>query len=182
MYTPGALSAIFDNSNNDNSDINEKSSDKLVQLFTKKIPNKHASLNISNNEQLSGDAVKEASNKKKRSTDKNNKIKSESGSNLEDIQQIGPIIIPSNAQKIDEDDEEINEVKPKYSKPSRKYQVIEEDKKKSQFDSEKESRTVFVGNVPNNISEKILRRKVILIKQLGRTGTVTLTVQFEHNY
>ena len=170
VYTPGALSAIFNNSKSEVSDAKEKSDEKLVKLFSKTSSNKRSFQNITADETSDNPTAKKLKSKQKKEKVKKNKIKEENKIEI-DTKIIGPTIIPSTENVVDEyekenepesnEDEEFDQEKPKYTKPSRKYQVREEDKKKPQFDDEKESRTIFVGNLPNNITGKILKRKVI---------------------
>ena len=171
VYTPGALSAIFNNSKSEVSDAKEKSDDKLVKLFSKASSNKRNYQNTITTDETSDNATaKKLKSKPKNDEAKKNKVKEENKIEI-DTKIIGPTVIPS-AQSVEEElqkendpesneDEEFDQEKPKYTKPSRKYQVKEEDKKKPQFDDEKESRTIFVGNLPNKITGKILKRKVI---------------------
>ena len=167
-YTPGALSSIFNNSKSDKSEVNEKSDKKLVKLFSKKTSNKRDSQNNITSDSVL-DNVTEKKSKSIKSSD--NEEKQEKIKQKNEISQkhelIGPTIIPSSHEdKLDSkdldsnEDEILDEAKPKYTKPSRKYQVKEEDKKTPQFDAEKESRTIFVGNLPNSITGKILKRQV----------------------
>ena len=169
VYTPGALSALFNDSKSEVSDAKEKSDDKLVKLFSKTSSNKRSFHNITTDETSDNATAEKLKSKQKKDEVKKKKIKEENKIEI-DTKIIGPTIIPS-TENVDEyakenepesnEDEDFDQEKPKYTKPSRKYQVREEDKKKPQFDDEKESRTIFVGNLPNNITGKILKRKVI---------------------
>jgi len=181
VYTPGALSAIFNNSKSEVSDAKEKSDEKLVKLFSKTSSNKRNYQNTITTDETSGNATaKKLKSKPKNDEAKKNKVKEENKIEI-DTKIIGPTVIPS-AQSVEEElqkendpesneDEEFDQQKPKYTKPSRKYQVKEEDKKKPQFDDEKESRTIFVGNLPNKITGKMLKRK---FKEHGEIESVRI--------
>ena len=173
VYTPGALSAIFNNSKSDEDDIQEQSNEKLVKLFSKTSSHKHDSSTNAIKQETSN-TVSDGQSSKKDKIRKKGKTKDiVTETTLEkDFNVIGPTVISSkdNAETIsesksspksDDEDEDIGQDKPKYTGPSRKFQVIAEDKKKHQFDDEQESRTIFVGNLPNNIQGKMLKRKVM---------------------
>jgi len=171
VYTPGALSAIFDNSKCDKDDIQEQSNEKLVKLFSKTSSRTHDSLTNATKQETSNTVTDGQSSKKDKNRKKEKTKDNVTETTIEkDFNVIGPTVISSkdnsetisvseSSTRLDDDDEDIDQDKPKYTGPSRKFQVIAEDKKKHQFDDEQESRTIFVGNLPNNIQGKILKRK-----------------------
>ena len=195
-YTPGALGALFHNSSsNDKSVKKTKSSATLSELFKKKSKPKDVSKKVVVHEMRNSKPViekTEASSKTQPLKEtheivnvSNSKIVGKNFSANKDIESfniIGPTVIPSNdntysAAKLSkkgkrkrntEDATDTDEFpgESKYTGPSRKFQVIEEDKKKPLLDLEKESRTIFVGNLPSSVTGKILKRKVINSKCL----------------
>lgn len=57
-----------------------------------------------------------------------------------------------------DEDEDEEEAKPR--KLSRRFQVRQEDKKEKKLDPEKEARTIFVGNLPSDISALAVKKLV----------------------
>lgn len=198
-YTPGALGALFNGSSSSDKSVKKsKGSDNLIELFSKKKIVKVSDIKKSKaNEadQIKTPSGQSQSNPKPKkvfnaanlnNTDREPKdLVNIDGSNI-----IGPTVIPSkensrsssvrskknqtnkrkrNNEEIGDEDE-IQE-DPKYSGPSMKYKVIEEDKKQPKFDAEQEGRTVFVGNLPSTITGKILKRK---FKEHGEIETVRI--------
>lgn len=191
-YTPGALGALFHNvSSNDTSAKKAKSSATLSELFKRKsghkdVPKEFGVHEIQNSKSVIGrtEATSRAQTlqESQESINASNlKIVGKNFNANKDINSfniIGPTVIPSkdNAYSTSklpkkgkrkrniEDSTYTDEssVEPQYTGPSRKFQVIEEDKKQPLIDLEKELRTIFVGNLPKSITGKILKRKVIL--------------------
>ena len=182
-YTPGALGALFSNTSRD--DIKGKSSESLIKLFSKKTftPKLRKSDSIAANGGTLNCEVQETKSKHDSTSVVNiaNDIKCEvkytNTSPPETLNIIGPTVIPSKIEicssaqgqkkhkrkrKNDYTSVDVVEENSKYSGPSRKFQVLNEDAKKPQFDTETEARTVFVGNLPIKITGKILKQKVIL--------------------
>ena len=70
-----------------------------------------------------------------------------------------------------EDDDEEDEIK-KYTQPSRKFQINNEEKNKNkERDSEQEARTVFIGNLPGSITTKTLKN---VFAEIGKIETIRL--------
>ena len=182
-YTPGALNALFNNSaSNDKSEKSSKGSGNLIELFSKKNKVKNS---LQKSKVNGEDASKTPIGKTEPNYKPNKLANAAKFKNIDSPKDqvkvavpniIGPTVIPSkenlhssskrlkNAKrkKYNEEIEGEDGVLegPTYSGPSLKYKVIEEDKKAPKFDEEKEGRTVFVGNLPNTITGKILKRKV----------------------
>ena len=76
----------------------------------------------------------------------------------------------SEKKEANEDDEE-DEIK-KYTQPSRKFQINNEEKNKTkERDSEQEARTVFIGNLPGTITTKTLKN---VFAEIGKIETIRL--------
>ena len=183
-YTPGALGALMSSSvNKDNEGKSSNASINLVELFKTKNLDKNKNSKIIKPVAIEHkeEVVKPQHGKQKSKNEKFIDAKCEIA--VEDsaqdgckdlINNIGPTVIPSrnskhtdqlpNKEKRNKTVTESNLDDPNqdstFSGPSLKFKVIEEDKKQRQHDPEKEARTVFVGNLPSNITGKTLKRKV----------------------
>ena len=183
-YTPGALGALMTSSaKKDNEGKSSNVSTNLVELFkTKNLDeNKNSKIikpvTIANKKKVDKPEHVKQKSKNEKPIDAKCEIAVEASAQDECkdlINTIGPTVIPSRDSKhtdqlpkkekrkktfgesnIDESNQDST-----FSGPSLKFKVIEEDKKQRQHDPEKEARTVFVGNLPSNITGKTLKRKV----------------------
>ena len=184
-YTPGALSALFSNTSSNDTSLNDKYNKKLAKLFTKKNKNKIGSNHITNREQT---RIVEKPKSGSRLTDKveahnnlsnGNGEKSQTMSETKFLDITGPTVILSrtavqasnqrrkrNKRKRENnaESEDSEETPTEFTRPSRKFQVRDEDAKNPKLEAEKESRTVFIGNLPTDISGRNLKRKVSKLK------------------
>ena len=66
VYTPGALSALFNDSKSEVTDAKEKSDDKLVKLFSKTSSNKRSFHNITTDETSDNATAEKLKSKQKK--------------------------------------------------------------------------------------------------------------------
>ena len=183
-YTPGALGALMTSSaNKDNEGKRSNNSTNLVELFKpKKLDNNKNSkiikpVAIENKKEVAKPQHVKLKSKNEKVIDAKCEIAFEASAQDECkglINTIGPTVIPSKYSKhtdqltkkekrkktVSESNADDSNQDSTFSGPSLKFKVIEEDKKQRQHDPEKEARTVFVGNLPINITGKTLKRKV----------------------
>ena len=174
VYTPGALGAIFTKSNSSDNVDTDKASKKLLKLFSKKNITKSSTPELPKKQNKLEDKVEDKTDLVKNAQSVETGIKSDSSNILRNEgphNTIGPTVIPEKQEvsaskkrkKKDLNstkDKNDTEGPPIYTQRSRKFQVRDEDTKIQNFDAEKESRTVFVGNLPTDVTGKVLKRRV----------------------
>ena len=86
VYTPGALSALFNDSKSEVSDAKEKSDDKLVKLFSKTSSNKRSFHNITTDETSDNATAEKLKSKQKKDEVKKKKIKEDNKNEIDTTQ------------------------------------------------------------------------------------------------